>query len=127
MTVNLYPFEVDHYLEERDFMLDELKIHLSRAQQIMKAKADTHRREVEFAVGDQVVLKLRPYRQKSVSRHQNQKLAPRYFGPFEISERIGQVAYKLKLPETTSIHPVFHVSHLMKTIGDRLVSTTLPA
>jgi hypothetical protein len=40
------------------------------------------------------------------------KLAPRFVGPFEILKRIGEVAYKLKLPSSMSVHDVFHVSML---------------
>lgn len=46
--------QVDQYLEERDQMLDELKRHLYRAQQIMKKQANIHRRDVQFMAGDHV-------------------------------------------------------------------------
>ena len=62
-----------------------------------------------------------------MARWRNEKLAPRYFGPFEILERIGQVAYRLKLPDTARIHAVFHVSQLRKAIGERVASAQLPA
>ena len=47
------------------------------------------------------------------------KLAPRFVGPFPITERIGQTAYRVKLPEKLSgVHDVFHVSHLRKCLHD---------
>ena len=42
----------------------------------------------------------------------------RYFGLFWIEERIGEVAYPLQLPESTRIHPVFHISVLKKCVGE---------
>ncbi|GJT12707.1 hypothetical protein Tco_0859749 [Tanacetum coccineum] len=47
------------------------------------------------------------------------KLAPRYVGPFEILERIGPVAYRLRLPkELSGVHDTFHVSNLKKCLAD---------
>ncbi|PNX65175.1 hypothetical protein L195_g054410 [Trifolium pratense] len=59
-----------------------------------------------------VLVRLQPYRQQSVALRKNQKLGMRYFGPFEILACVGNVAYKLKLPDNANIHPVFHVSQL---------------
>lgn len=57
--------------------------------------------EKTYEVGDWVYVKLQPYVQMSVAKRSNQKLAYKYFGPYLILERIGQVAYKLQLPESS--------------------------
>ena len=91
-------------------MLDELRMNLQHAQTKMKAKADGHRIDVSFKEGDLVYLKLRHYRRRSLASRPNEKLASRFYGPFEVAARVGMVAYKWKLPETACIHPVFYIS-----------------
>ncbi|GJZ51668.1 hypothetical protein Tco_0606183 [Tanacetum coccineum] len=76
------------------------------------------RHPLEFEVGDRVMLKVSPW--KGVVRFGKKgKLAPRYVGPFEILERIGPVAYRLRLSEELSgVHDTFHVSNLKKCLAD---------
>ena len=104
-----------------------LKKQLETARHKMKQLVDKNRSEREFSEGDWVFLKLQPYRQNNVALKKNLKLNPRYYDPYQISKRIGIMAYELKLPEGSLIHPVFHVSLLKKKIGDAtIVSSRLP-
>ncbi|GKB51033.1 ty3-gypsy retrotransposon protein [Tanacetum coccineum] len=112
------PDDVIEQLKKRDALLAQLKINLGRAQARMKKYADKKRCELSFAIGDYVFVKLQPYRQHSVKLQQNQKLGMRYFGPFQVLQQIGPVAYKLDLPATSRIHPVFHVSFLKPCVGE---------
>lgn len=114
---------LDVSLHTRDVKLQNLKKQLLIAQQKMKATADKHRTEKNFDVGDLVLVKLQPYRQNTVVSRPCHKLSKRYFGPFAVVSKIGNVAYKLQLPESAKIHPVFHISLLKEFNGS---STEIP-
>ncbi|GKA51183.1 hypothetical protein Tco_0744379 [Tanacetum coccineum] len=88
------------------------------ARDRQKSYVDYRRKSLEFEVGDRVLLKVTPW--KGVVRFGKKgKLAPRYVGPFEILERIGLVAYRLRLPEElNSVHDTFHVSNSKKCLAD---------
>nr|GEX36466.1 putative reverse transcriptase domain-containing protein [Tanacetum cinerariifolium] len=79
---------------------------------------DPRRKPLEFQVGDRVMLKVSPW--KGVVRFGKQeKLNPRYIGPFKVLNKLGTVAYRLELPKKLSrVHSTFHVSNLKKCLSD---------
>ncbi|XP_070036483.1 uncharacterized protein [Nicotiana tomentosiformis] len=107
-----------------DFVLDALEKvkliqdQLHTAQSRQKSYVDRKVRDVAFMVGEQIFLRVSPM--KGVMRFGRKvKLSPRYIDPFEILERVGEVANKLALlPSLSAAHPVFHVSMLLKYYGD---------
>ena len=125
----------DHQLFGLDLIKDfEEKVKLIRdrlkvAQSRRKSYADTKRKEVVFEIGDTVYLRVSPLR--GVKRFGVKgKLAPRFVGPYRVLERMGEVAYKLELPEGLSgVYDVFHVSQLKKChaeMADIPLRDTLP-
>lgn len=92
----------------------------------MKNAADFKRMEISFKIGEQVFLKLQPYRQSSLARRPCEKLAARVYGPFQIVQKVGKVAYKLEFPPYCKIHPIFHVSQLKRCVGTTPVFPTIP-
>jgi hypothetical protein len=110
--------DLSSWLRERQLMNTLIKQHLTRSRLRMKRQEDKHRSERVFAVGDMVFLKMQPYVQTSLAPRSNQKLAFKYYGPFRVVARIGKVAYKLLLSESSSTHPVFHISQLKQTVSD---------
>ena len=118
------------FAEELQKAVEVAKQAITAAQNRQKAYADLSRREVDFPVGAQVLLSTKNLRLRNDEREiARMKLLPKYIGPYTILEKVGPVAYKLDLPTSTKIHPVFHVS-LLKPYNDPDVvhaSKPLPA
>ncbi|WVZ58395.1 LOW QUALITY PROTEIN: hypothetical protein U9M48_008672 [Paspalum notatum var. saurae] len=91
-----------------------------------KSYSNKRRRPLVFEAGDHVYLRVSPM--KGVHRFGVKgKLAPRYVGPFKITEKCGPVAYRLELPpRLAGVHDVFHVSQLKKClrVPDEVVDTS---
>jgi hypothetical protein len=65
----------------------------------MKQKADQHSSEISFEVGDWVFLRRQPYKQMSLNKaKKDNKLSPKYYGPYKVLQKIGTMEYKLELP-----------------------------
>ncbi|GJV65146.1 putative reverse transcriptase domain-containing protein [Tanacetum coccineum] len=119
-SIRCAPFEALYGRKCRSPMLwDEIgEEKLKAARDCQKSYANNRRKSLEFEVGDRVMLKVSPW--KGVVRFGKKgKLVPRYVGPFKILERIGPVAYRLRLSEELSdVHDMFHMSNLKKCLAD---------
>nr|GEY05770.1 putative reverse transcriptase domain-containing protein [Tanacetum cinerariifolium] len=103
-------------IQETTDKIVQIKERLKTARYRKKSYADHRRKPLEFSVGDKVLLKVSP--RKGVVRFEKKsKLSPRYVRPFEIVERVGPLAYRMRLPqELAGVHDTFHVSNLKKCL-----------
>ncbi|XP_074306130.1 uncharacterized protein LOC141641360 [Silene latifolia] len=99
------------------------QVHLIRqkmkaAQNRQKSYADIHHRDIEVQVGDKVLSKVSDMR--GVMRFGKRgKLIQKFICPYEILDRVGEVAYRLTLPPALDrVHNVFYVSQLRKYMSD---------
>jgi len=91
-------------------------MRVTQSQQ--KSYADKRRRPLEFKADDHVFLRVTPT--TGIGRAlKSRKLTPRFIGPYQITRRIGPVAYEIALsPHLGNLHNVFHVSQLRKYVAD---------
>ena len=111
--------------EKVKLIRDRLKVAQSR----QKSYVDSKHKEVVYEIRDRAYLRVSPLRGFKRFGVKG-KLAPRFVGPYSILERMGEVAYKLELPEGMSgVHDVFLVSQLKKChaeMADIPLSDTVP-
>ncbi|KAJ9536006.1 hypothetical protein OSB04_un000834 [Centaurea solstitialis] len=98
--------------------IQHVRERLKTARDRQRSYADKRRKDIEFQVGDRVMLKVSPWK-GVIHFGRKGKLSPRYIAPYKIIERIGAVAYKLELPdELSGVHNTFHVSNLRKCLAE---------
>ena len=91
--------------------LDKCEKNSAQAQQKQKYQADKYRKDMQYKVGDKVMLRANHLKHDFLTG----KLTPKYIGPYEITAKIGAVAYQVQLPLSMSrTHNNFHVSRLRK-------------
>ena len=99
---------VAKYLERTQEVWHRARTQMKKAVAIQQSYYNQKHRDISFAVGDVVLLSTQNLRLKGIPH----KLQRKFCGPYKIVEKIGTQAYRLKLPDTWRIHPVFHVSLL---------------
>lgn len=105
--------------------LTAAKLAMQAAQQRQADLYDRNKTEIEFQVGQSVLLN-----SKHIRSGPYQKLLPRWLGPFTITRVVGRNAMQLELPPTMAVHNVFHVSLLRPYRSDGSVQppvVSLPA
>ncbi|KAJ9546708.1 hypothetical protein OSB04_019251 [Centaurea solstitialis] len=117
--------ESTEVVQQTTELIQRIRERLRTVQSRQKSYADKRRSDLEFQVGDRVLLKVSPW--KGVIRFRKRgKLGPRYIGPFTVLARVGKVAYRLELPEVLGqIHDTFHVSQLRKCLADETAHVPL--
>nr|GEX61137.1 putative reverse transcriptase domain-containing protein [Tanacetum cinerariifolium]GEZ16025.1 putative reverse transcriptase domain-containing protein [Tanacetum cinerariifolium] len=102
-----------------------IKQRIQAAQNRQKSYADRKRKLMEFEIGDRDMLKVSPWK-RVVRFIKRGKLNSRYIGPFKVLAKIGDVAYRLELPQELSrVHHTFHVSNLKKCYADKPLAMSL--
>ena len=97
---------------------EELGSAMLIAQEKQKEMYDRHREATpEYKEGDEVWLEGTNIRNDRPST----KLTPRRYGPFRITQKVSSHSYRLQLPQTWRIHPVFHVQLLRLAQPDPIV------
>jgi hypothetical protein len=99
---------------------------IKRANDRMTANVNKSRRDIQFQVGDLVLLSTANLR-LPLGTKRVKKLAPKFIGPFSILERIAEGrAYRLELPPHMRLHPTFHVWSLRSFYPDSNPGRTQP-
>jgi hypothetical protein len=132
MCIVMHPARVifgPDIVTEVEEKVKQIQANILAAQSRQKSYTDKRRRPLEFEVDDHIYLRVSLM--KGVRRFGIKgKLAPRYIGPYPISDKYGPLPYHVELPAKLSgVHSVFHVSQLkrcLKPLTDVVIEDTIP-
>jgi hypothetical protein len=105
---------VEDWVSARCSIQLQVQSSLKDAQARMEGVANPARRQLSFAVGERAWLSTAHLPLRLGTR----KLAAKFVGPFPVLATVGEQAYKLALPASWQVHPVFHVSQLKEVSGN---------
>lgn len=127
LALFIFFFENRMVLRAKDLLQESQDIvrymwdNIQYAQNKQNVYAYQHHIEHAFEVGDTIYLRLYPYRQFTLKNSGSEKLIPRFYGSFQITQWIGKVAYELEVPKSSKVQNAFHTSHLMKVLGHTMI------
>jgi len=102
------------FTEEFEGMRQEAKDALRRAQAAFEYAYNNTHLPISFEVGDKVMIKINPLKLPETTEGKGTKLLKKLEGPFEITHKISDVTYRLRIPHSYDIHPVLSIAHLEK-------------
>jgi hypothetical protein len=107
---------VEDFMIRMNNLLKIAQDNISQAQSQQARYANQHRRDEQFSVGDNVLVSSENINLPSQVNRPTRKFQAKFLGPYKVIETVSPTAYRLELPETLKIHPVFHISKLRRYV-----------
>jgi len=108
---------LDSFIEARKTAWQDAKDSMTYAQDVMAQYANKKRRDVQFNIGDKVLLNAVNLKMNNRMKRPSYSLMEKFVGPYVVEAKENATSYRLKLPKTMRVWPVFHVS-LLKLYTD---------